>query len=103
MLASPKPGKGPTFPQNLCPISIFSTNGKLFDKVILKQSGGTMKMKNLLNASQFAFHTSHSMKMQCMRLKDHDTLNFNNNVPTAVVFFDTEKAFNTMWHIGFIY
>jgi hypothetical protein len=31
-----------------------------------------------------------------MRLTDHVTFNFNNNIPTAAVFFDIEKAFDTL-------
>jgi hypothetical protein len=31
-----KPGKDPKFPQNLLPISLLATTGKLFEKVILK-------------------------------------------------------------------
>jgi hypothetical protein len=30
-----------------------------------------------------------------MRLMDHVTLNFNNNMTTAAVFLDSEKAFDT--------
>jgi hypothetical protein len=41
----------------------------------------------------FGFRARHSM--QCMRLEDHVTLNFNNNMSTAVVFLDIEKAFDT--------
>jgi hypothetical protein len=36
LITLPKPGKDPKFPQNLGPISLLSTTGKLFEKVILK-------------------------------------------------------------------
>jgi hypothetical protein len=45
----------------------------------------------------------HSTALQCMRLTDHVTLNFNNNVSTAAVFLDIEKASDKTWHLGFIY
>jgi hypothetical protein len=38
-----------------------------------------------------------------MRLADHVTLNFNNNMSTAVVFLDIEKAFDTTWLSGLRY
>jgi hypothetical protein len=33
-----------------------------------------------------------------MRLANHVTLDFNNNMSTAAAFFDIEKAFDTTWH-----
>jgi hypothetical protein len=36
VIALPKPGKDPKFPQNLRPISLLPSSGKLFEKVILK-------------------------------------------------------------------
>jgi hypothetical protein len=38
-----------------------------------------------------------------MGLTDHVTLNFNNNMSTAAVFLDIEKAFDTAWHSGLLY
>jgi hypothetical protein len=38
-----------------------------------------------------------------MRLTDHVTLNFNNNISTAAVFLDIEKAFDTTWYPGLLY
>jgi hypothetical protein len=38
-----------------------------------------------------------------MRLTDHVTLNFNNNMSTAAVFLDIEKAFDATWHPSLIY
>jgi hypothetical protein len=53
-------------------------------------------------ASQFGFHACYSMTLQCMRLIDHVTLNFNNNTSTAALFLDFEKAFDTTWHPGLL-
>jgi hypothetical protein len=38
-----------------------------------------------------------------MTLADHVILNFNNNMSTAAVFLDIEKAFATRWHTGLLY
>jgi hypothetical protein len=38
-----------------------------------------------------------------MRLADYATLNFNNNMLTAAVFLDIEKAFDIIWHSGLLY
>jgi hypothetical protein len=92
VVALPKPGKDPKFPQNLRPISLLPSTGKVFEKVILQIIKRHISENNLLNASQFGFHARHSMILQCMRLADHVTLNFNNNMSTAAVFLDIEKA-----------
>jgi hypothetical protein len=99
----PKPGKGPKFPQNWCLISLLSTTGKLFRKVILKIVQRHIEERGLLNAIQFGFHAHHSTTLQCIRLMDRMTLNFNNNMSTAAVFLDIEKAFGTAWHLDLLY
>jgi superoxide dismutase len=102
MIALPKLGKDPKFCQNLCQISLLSTTGKLFEKFILKVIQRHIEGKNLLNASQFGFHANHSIALQCMRPKDHVSLNFNNKMPTAVVFLNIDKAFDTVWHLALL-
>jgi hypothetical protein len=94
VVALPKPGKDPKFPQNLRPISLLSPMGKVFEKVILQIVKRHNGERNLLNASQFGFRARHSTTLQCMRLADHVTLHFN-NMSTAAVFLDIEKAFDT--------
>jgi hypothetical protein len=56
----------------------------------------------LLNASQFGFRARQSTTLQCMRLTNHVSLNFNNNMSTAAVFLDIEKAFDTTWQPGLL-
>jgi hypothetical protein len=102
VVAFPKLGKDPKFPQNLRPISLLPSTGKVFEQVILEIVKRHIGENNLLNASQFGFRASHSTTLQCMRLADHVTLNFNSNMSTAAVFLDIEKAFDTTWHPGFL-
>jgi hypothetical protein len=66
--------------------------GKLFEKIILHIVQKHVGETNLLNASQFGFRARQSTTLQCMRLADHVTLNFNNKMSTAAVFLDTEKS-----------
>jgi hypothetical protein len=75
--------------------------GKLFEKVILKMFKRHIGEKGLLNAGQFGFRARHSTTLQCMRLTDHVTLNFNMSM--AAVFLDIEKAFDTTRHNGLLY
>jgi hypothetical protein len=99
----PKPGKDPKISPNLHPISLLSTKGKLFEKLILKAIQKHTEERNLLNESQFGFRAYHSTTLQCMRLADRVILNFNNNMSTAAVILDIEKAFDTTWHCGLLY
>jgi hypothetical protein len=97
----PKPVKDSKFHPNLRQISLSSTTGKLFEKVIIKIAKRHIGTKGLLNAGQFGFRARHSTTLQCMRLTDHVTLNFSKS--TAAIFLDIEKAFDTTWHNGLLY
>jgi hypothetical protein len=88
VIALTKPGKDPKFPQNLRPISLLFSTGKIFENVILEIVKRHIGEKNLLNASQFGLRARHSATLQYMRLADHVTLHFNNNMSTAAVFLD---------------
>jgi hypothetical protein len=103
VVALPKPGKDPKFSQNLHLISLWLSTGKGFEKIILEIAKRHIGERNFLNASQFGFRARHSTTLQCMRLAGHVTLHFNNNMSTAAVFLDIEKAFDTTWHTGFLY
>jgi hypothetical protein len=103
VITLPKPGKNQNLPQNLSPISLLSTAGKLFEKRVLEIVHRHIEERDLLNASQLGFRACHSTTLQCMRLTEHVTLNFNNNMSTAAVFLIIEKAFDKTWHLGLLY
>jgi hypothetical protein len=94
VVALPKPGKDPKFPQNFRPISLLPSTGKVFEKVILQIVKRHIGENNLLNASQFGFRARYRTTLRCMRLADHVAPKFN-NMSTAAVFLDIEKAFHT--------
>jgi hypothetical protein len=67
----PKSSKDQMFPENLCPISLMSIRGKLFEKVTLKIVQSYIEERGLLNASQFGFRARHIMILQCMSYGPH--------------------------------
>jgi hypothetical protein len=77
--------------------------GKLVEKIVLQIFQKNIGERNLFNASQFGFRARHSTTLQCMRLADHVTINFDNKMSTAAVFLDIEKAFDTTSHAGLLY
>jgi hypothetical protein len=100
VVALPKPGKDPKFPQNLRPISLLPSTGKVFEKVLLEIATRHIGESNLLNASQFGFRARHSTTLQCMRLADHVTLNFNNTLRYSWI---SKKTLTQKWHPGLFY
>jgi hypothetical protein len=85
VIALPKLGKDPKFPQNMRPISLLSTTSTRFEILILKVVQMHTENRKLLNANQFGFRARHNTTLRCMRLSDHVTLHFNNKMSRAVV------------------
>jgi hypothetical protein len=85
----------PENPQYLLSISLLANTGKLSENLMLRTIQRYVEERDLLNSSQFDFETHHSISLQHIRLMDHVTLNFKSNMPTAAVFLDIEKIFNT--------
>jgi hypothetical protein len=56
VVALTKPGKDPKFPQNLRPISLLSSTGKVLEKVILEiVKTYTIRERNMLNANTYKY------------------------------------------------
>jgi hypothetical protein len=92
----------PKFPQNIRPINLCYTAGKVLEiiqKIVQKHT----EERGLLNESQFGFYVRHSTTLQFMRITDHVTLHFNNNMSTCAVFLDNKEAFDITRHYGLLY
>jgi hypothetical protein len=72
--------KDPKLHRNLRQISLLSTTGKLFEKVILRIIRMHVEGNNLLDPYQFGFRARNNTTLQCMRLAHHLTLNFKNDL-----------------------
>jgi hypothetical protein len=79
------------------------STSKLLEKVILKIVQRRIEERGLYNAGQFGFRARHTTTRQSMRLTDRVTLNFNNNMSTAAVFLDNEKACDKTCHLDLLY
>jgi hypothetical protein len=82
----PKPSKDQKFHVNLHPISLLPRKGKLFEKVIVNIFQRYLEEETCLVQA--------SLVSQHMRLTDHVTLSFINNMSTAVVLLDIEETFD---------
>jgi hypothetical protein len=71
-----------------------STTGKPFENIALEIVQKHIAERGLLKVLQLRFRARHSATVQNIRRSDHLALNVNNNVSTADVFLNIEKAFD---------
>ncbi|GBM26398.1 putative RNA-directed DNA polymerase from transposon X-element [Araneus ventricosus] len=98
-----KPGKDPKFPQSYRPISLLSSLGKIFEKVLQKRINSYCDSNNIIPKEQFGFRAQHSTIHQLLRVTNSITEGMNNKFYTGGIFLDIQKAFDRVWHDGLIY
>lgn len=98
-----KQGKNPLFPQNYRPISLLSQTGKVFERIILARIITTLQTHNTIRNEQFGFRPGHSAPLQALRITETITKHFNRKGITVAVFFDVQKAFDSVWHEALLY
>jgi len=102
VITLPKTGNTPKIPQHLRPISIPSRIDKLFENAFQSTVVRYIAEENVLNICLFSFRVHQNTTLQLMRLTDHVSLKFSNNIYTAVVCLDIDKAFDTTRHSGLL-
>lgn len=103
IIAIPKPGKVNTVATNFRPISLLSTIGKLFEKLILEKLNSFEENNNIFIHQQCGFRNNHSTIHQVLRITEKATMNFNKHKSTGLVLLDIEKAFDSVWHNALIH
>lgn len=102
VITLPKPGKNPTYPQNLRPISLLSTISKLYERILLRRIWNHINLHQLIPHQQFGFRTGHSTVLQIQRVVEHITASFQRKQHTVALFLDVKEAFDRVWHNGLL-
>lgn len=101
IISIPKPGKDHNIPNNHRPIALLSSLSKIYERLILQYL--QKHLHNKIRPEQFAFRPEHSTTLQLTKLTHQLSQNLNNDIQTAAVFLDVEKAFDRVWHEGLLH
>ncbi|KAA5570540.1 reverse transcriptase family protein, partial [Pseudomonas aeruginosa] len=99
-----KPGKPRNETSSYRPISLLSTIGKIYERLLRKRLWDFVTANKILIDEQFGFRSKHSCVQQVHRLTEHILIGLNRRkqIPTGALFFDIAKAFDKVWHNGLI-
>jgi hypothetical protein len=99
----PKPDKDPHIVTNYRPISLLSTTGKLFEKVIARRMHGHFRETDFFNKYQRAYLEKKEATEHVYCLAEEIRLAKAKGWVTTAVSLDVEKAFDSVWHDGLRY
>lgn len=94
----PKPGKDYTRPESYRPITLLSTQSKLFERLLLQRTYKYLQPR----PEQFGFRGEHSTTLQLTKVLFTAAAALNKKEGAAAVMLDMEKAFDRVWHDGLV-
>ena len=92
-----KPGKDPLYPENYRPISLTSCICKLFERIVNQRLMWFLEKNNILAPQQSGFRKNKSTMDALSQLTSYIQQSFREKKHTTAVFFDMEKAYDTVW------
>lgn len=95
--------KDPKCAVNYRPISLLSSLGKIFERLINLRLTKFIHENEIVNPKQFGFREGHSTTHQIKRLLNIISDNKTQRKTTGMVLLDIEKAFDSVWHDGLIF
>ena len=95
-----KPGKDPKSPKSYRPIALTSVLCKVFERMVNLRLVYYLESNNLISKSQFGFRKNTSTVDPLLKLTTHIQSAFAQKKNTIGIFFDLEKAYDTVWKKG---
>ena len=89
-----------SIPSNYRPISLISSIGKVFERVIFKHIYNHLINKSLLYTYQSGFLPGHSTVHQLIDIFHNTCTALDERRLSSLVFCDISKAFDRVWHKG---
>ena len=96
----PKPGKDHSDPSNFRPITLTSCLCKTMERMINACLMWSLKSQGLLSEKQCGFRKNHSTLDHLVRFEMFIRNAFVKKEHVLTIFFDLEKAYNTVWKHG---
>ena len=88
---------------NYRPVSLLSTVGKVFEKIVFKYVYNFFKDNFILSVHQSGFLPGRSTVTQLLEVYHQFCKAVDNNKEVRVVFLDISKAFDKVWHKGILF
>ncbi|UYV62896.1 hypothetical protein LAZ67_2002298 [Cordylochernes scorpioides] len=98
----PIPKKSAKSPEDLRPISLLFTIGKIYERIILRRLQLYLDNSNFIIPQQFGFRRGHSTTHQLIAVMDYIQIRRSHKEVVGAVFLDFAKAFDKVWHNGLI-
>ena len=98
----PKPGKDHAEPTNYRPIALTSCLCKTLERMINKRLVWYLESNNLITKLQSGFRAERSTNDNLVRLETFIRDAFIKREHVVAVFFDLEKAYDTIWRYGIL-
>ncbi|GBN58243.1 hypothetical protein AVEN_144233-1 [Araneus ventricosus] len=87
-----KPGKNPKISNSYRPISLLSSVGKIFEKVLQKRINNFCDTNNIIPSEQLGFRTHHSTVHQLLHATNSITEDFPSHTRTIICLFADDSA-----------
>ena len=103
ILKKDKPAKDPS---SYRPISLLPVGAKIVESLVLGKINPYLNKRGLIPVIQTGFRKGQSTAINLKRMYTHAytrSIRSTHPAPTVMTFFDAKKAFDSVWHIGFLH
>ena len=97
-----KPGKDPSNAGNYRPIALTSHMCKWMEKILVRRLNYFLEQKGLMAPYQSGFRTGRSTMDAVVKVSNEIEKTFKMKEIMAIVFYDIEKAYDSMWREGLL-